>query len=188
MLKGPYTRRFPFQPHTPAERFRGKPSFHPDDCMGCSACAQVCPSGAITFRDEVEAGVARRLLTVRWDLCVFCGQCQANCPTEKGIILSQEFDLATTGKRQELRQTIEKEFALCDCCREPVVPYDQLLWVARKLGPLIFSNASLMLAYLRSLTLAVRDDPLPGAQTDLLRHDRVRVLCPQCRRKAVLKS
>jgi formate hydrogenlyase subunit 6/NADH:ubiquinone oxidoreductase subunit I len=184
LIKGPYTTRFPYQPHTPFERFRGKPEFHQEDCIGCTACCQVCPSGALTFEDTK----AKRQLTYRVDLCIFCGQCQANCPTEKGIMLSQEFDLATTGKREELKQVIEKELVLCECCGEQIAPYDQILWVARRLGPLTFSNASLMLFYLQNLDLALREETTPQRQAELQRADRVKLLCPRCRREAVIKS
>lgn len=184
LIKGPYTTKFPFKPHTPFERFRGKAEFHQDDCIGCTACCQVCPSGALSFQDEKK----KRILTYRLDLCIFCGQCQANCPTEKGIILTQEFDLATTGKREDLKQVIEKELILCECCGECIAPYDQVLWVARRLGPLTFSNASLMLLYLRNLDLALREESTPQKEAQLQRADRAKLLCPKCRREAVLKS
>lgn len=184
LVKGPYTSKFPYKPHKPYEGFRGKPEFHEEDCVGCGACFQVCPARAIDMQDEKE----KRILTVNWDMCIFCGQCQANCVTGKGIILSQEFDLATTGKRQELKQTIEKQFAVCDCCGENIVPLDQILWVARKLGPLCFSNASVMLFYLRALNFASKEINLPKERADFLRSDRMKILCPRCRREAVLKS
>ena len=182
LIKGPYTSRFPYEPHRPYERFRGKPEFHENDCIGCGACSQVCPARAIDMQDIEN----KRVLTLSWDLCIFCGQCQANCVTGKGIILSNEFDLATTGKRSELRQTIEKEIARCDCCGEKIAPYDQILWVAKKLGPLCFSNTSLMLFYVRNLDLALKEEPLP--KEEFMRSDRIKVLCPRCRREAVLKS
>src|SRR5512135_3850065 len=99
IIRGPYTTKFPYRPHEPYERFRGRPYFYEKDCMGCTACAQVCPPGAIEWKDEVAGGVAKRKLTVHWDICIFCGQCQANCPTTKGILLSREFDFATTENR-----------------------------------------------------------------------------------------
>ncbi|MDD2689895.1 MAG: 4Fe-4S dicluster domain-containing protein [Candidatus Omnitrophica bacterium] len=145
LIKGPYTTKFPYQPHKPFERFRGRPYFHEKDCMGCTACAQVCPPGAIDYTDEIKNGKGKRKLTVHWDICIFCGQCEANCPTGKGIILSQEFDFATTQKREDLKQEIEKDLMLCDGCQEAIVPYDQYLWVAQRLGPLCFSNPSLIL-------------------------------------------
>jgi len=188
LIKGPYTSRFPYEPHKPFERFRGKPEFHEEYCMGCAACVQVCPSKALEFSDEIKSGKARRILTISWDMCIFCGHCQANCPTEKGIILSQEFDLATTGKRQELKQTIEKEILLCDCCGEMIAPRDQISWVAKRLGPLCFSNASLMLFYLQNLNLALKEDASPKKEQEFLRADRMKILCPRCRREAVIKS
>jgi len=182
LIKGPYTSKFPYQPHKPYGRFRGKSEFHEKDCVGCGACFQVCPAGAIDMQDVGN----KRILTVSWDLCIFCGQCQANCITEKGIMLSNEFDLASTGARSELRQAIEKEFVLCNCCGEKIAPIDQILWVAKRLGPLCFSNASLMLFYLRNLDLASKEELLP--KEELMRADRIKVLCPRCRREAVLKS
>ena len=181
----------------PFERFRGKSEFHEEDCVGCGACVEVCPSGALSIRDEG----GKRILEVRWDICIFCGQCQANCLTEKGITLSQEFDFATTEKRQDLRQEIKKELVICQGCGEIIAPYDQILWVAKKLGPLTFSNPSLMLFYLKSQKLS-SDEPVspPSAggaakggktkpeEKEFLRADRIKILCPRCRREAVLKS
>ncbi len=184
LIKGPYTARFPYEPHQPFERFRGRPEFHEDDCVGCGACFQVCPAGAIEMQDSGD----KRVLTVHWDLCVFCGQCQANCITEKGIILSQEFDLATTERREELKQTIEKKLVLCDCCGELVAPFDQISWVAKNLGPLTFSNVSVFLFYLMNLNLAFKEEPSLKKEEEFLRSDRFKVLCPRCRREAVLKS
>lgn len=188
LVKGPYTTRFPYEPHQPFERFRGRPYFYEEYCIGCTACAQVCPAGAIEFRDEIISGKAKRIFTLRWDMCVFCGQCQANCPPEKGIMLSGEFDLATTGKREELRQNIEKELVLCECCQEIVAPRQQIIWVAKRLGPLCFSNTSLMLFYLKDLNLALKKEPEIKKEKEYLRFDRIKVLCPRCRREAVIKS
>lgn len=184
LIRGPYTSRFPYEPHKPYERFRGKPEYHEEDCIGCGACFQVCPAKAIEMQDERD----KRILTVHWDLCIFCGQCQVNCPTQKGIILSCEFDLATTEKRQDLKQEIKKELLLCECCGELIGPHDQILWVARKLGPLTFANASLMLFYLRNLNLASKEKSPPKEEGEFLRSDRIRILCPRCRREAVIKS
>jgi len=184
LIKGPYTSRFPYEAHKPYERFRGKPEFHQDDCIGCGACFQVCPAGAIEVRDSK----GKRSLIVHWDICIACGQCQANCLTEKGIILSREFDLATTENREDLKQEIKKDLVLCVCCGEVIAPWDQLLWVAKKLGPLVFSNATLMLFYLQQLNLALKGESSLRDDDEFLRSDRVKILCPRCRRQVVLKS
>ncbi|MGD9015388.1 MAG: 4Fe-4S binding protein [Candidatus Omnitrophota bacterium] len=184
LFTGPYTSRFPKEPHVPFERFRGKPEFSKEDCVGCGACVQVCPSGALSMEDKGD----KRILRIRWDICIFCGQCQANCLTEKGITLSHEFDLATTEKREELRQDIDKELVLCQDCKEIIAPYEQILWVAKRLGPLLFSNPSLMLFYLKTQQLSI-DQPVTGSkEKEFLRADRIRILCPRCRREAVIKS
>ena len=188
LIKGPYTSRFPFKPHKPFERFRGRPYFHEKDCTGCTACAQVCPPQAIDFVDEIKDGKAKRTLTVNWDICIFCGQCQANCLTGKGIILSQEFDFATTGKREELKDKVEKEFITCDCCGELIVPLDQYVWVTQRLGPLSFSNSSLILFYLSKLGFSFRERISPKKASEILRPERFRIICPRCRREAVIKS
>lgn len=188
LIKGPYTNRFPFRKHVPFDRFRGRPYFDEKNCTGCTACVQVCPTGALEFKDQTYDGKVVRVLTVHWDVCIFCGQCQANCLTGKGIMLSREFDFATTGKRQELKQEIEKIMVTCECCGEAVAPYDQYVWVAERLGPLVFSNASLLLFYLRSLNLAAKTTITQKEKKEFLRADRVKVLCPACRREAVANS
>ncbi|MBP7216720.1 MAG: 4Fe-4S binding protein [Candidatus Omnitrophica bacterium] len=184
LVKGPYTSLFPLKPHIPYERFRGRPEYHEEDCIGCGACFQVCPAKAIEMKDEGN----KRTLIVHWDLCIFCGQCQANCVTAKGIMLSNVFDLATTEKRQDLKQEIAKELLFCACCHELLGPRDQVLWVAQRLGPLTFSNASLMLFYLQNLSLAAQATGSSETSQELQRSDRIRVLCPRCRREAVIKS
>lgn len=185
IIKGPYTHRFPYREHVPAPRFRGKPEFHEQDCMGCTACCQVCPSGALSYRDEGNT----RTLIYRVSLCIFCGQCEANCPTTKGIILSRQFDLATTDYVETLKQEIQKELYICECCGEAIVPLDQIKWVAKKIGPLSFTNTSLILFYMQGLELALKEKAASNSGGDeYARYDRIKILCPKCRREAVVKS
>ncbi|MFC1658151.1 4Fe-4S dicluster domain-containing protein [Candidatus Omnitrophota bacterium] len=184
LITGPYTGRFPKEPHVPFPRFRGRPEFDKEECVGCGACVQVCPSGALSMKDEG----GKRILVIRWDICIFCGQCQANCLTEKGIALTQKFDFSTTEKRDELKQEIEKELVVCRDCGEIIAPYDQILWVAKRLGPLSFSNPRLMLLYLKNLNLASEGPTLGPEREEFLRADRISIQCPRCLRKSVLKS
>jgi len=189
LLSKAYTSRFPKEEHKPFERFRGRPYFHEESCIGCTACSWVCPAKAIDVEDKLRESFAKRRLTIHWDICIFCGQCQANCPTSKGIVLSNEFDLATTEKRQDLKQSIEKELILCECCGDVIVPFDQYTWLANKLGPLVFSNASLLLFYLRSVNLALKERfSIKTKGASLNRSSRIKILCPSCRREAVIKS
>lgn len=183
IIKGPYTSRFPKVPHEPFEAFRGRPKFDEKECVGCTACSQVCPAQAIEWKDDLER--KKRILTLRWDICIFCGQCEANCLSIKGIRLSRDFDLASTS-RKELYQTIEKDLVLCQCCRGVIAPQDQIIWVANKIRPLLFSNASLMIYYLENKGLSDRDNSHIALPT--LRAHRLLILCPKCRREAIYQS
>lgn len=198
LIKGPYTSKFPYEPHVPPEGFRGKPKYFEEDCMGCGACYQVCPPRAIECKDEVNDKTGKRTLSINLDVCIMCGQCQVNCPTEKGIILIPEFDLATVKTRIE-KQEIEKELVLCEMCKAVIAPYEQMLWLAKKLGALIYSNTSLIAAYLKNLNPSpIKNDkadhlindekPSPTEEKEFIRSDRFKILCPRCRREVVLKS
>lgn len=56
------------------EGFRGRPAIAAAPCeAGCRGCAEVCPTQAITL-DPVRLDLGR---------CVFCGECEAACPTGK---------------------------------------------------------------------------------------------------------
>ncbi|MCX7661116.1 MAG: 4Fe-4S binding protein, partial [Candidatus Omnitrophica bacterium] len=179
LFKGPYTSKFPYQPHKPKERFRGKPEFHSEDCIGCTACIQVCPCGALSYRDYLDT----RILAYKLEFCIFCGQCQSVCPTQKGITLSNKFDLADFCIPKE--EKIEKKLVLCEGCGKVIAPYEQLLWLAKKLGPLCYSNPTLMLFYLKEINLA---ELRKTKERDLLRQERIGLLCPYCRRKVVIIS
>jgi len=54
---------------------------------------------------------------------------------------------------------------------------------------LVFTNASLLLFYLRSLGLALKEKFSPSDKAATVnRSTRLKVLCPRCRREAVIKS
>ncbi len=184
----PYTTKFPYKPHQPFPSFRGKPQFFEEKCIGCGACFQVCPGGAIKLEDfQDQDGRWFRRLTINYDSCIFCGQCQRNCLTEEGIKLSsQEYDLSTVEDRGALKQVIEKELVVCEFCGKPVGCREHILWVARRIGPRIFSNPSLFYFVFKDKGLSVKVPP--SRRKEVLRQDRIKFLCPHCRRESVLIS
>ena len=175
LVFGPYTAKFPAEPTPLPETFRGAPRFDEDECVGCGACSNVCPAEALEMEDDAEARL--RTLTIRYDRCIFCGQCQANCLTEKGVKQTNEYDLATTN-RDELRERVEKVLLLCESCGAVIGAEEHIRWVARRLGPLAFANPTLLLTAMHDQKLADKEPP-PTAP--LRRGDRLRVLCPKCR-------
>lgn len=185
LIKGPYTTKFPYKPHIPPKKFRGKPEFFEDECVGCTACAQVCPSGAIEFFDDLNSSPPKRKFILHYDTCIFCGQCQVNCITEEGIKLSNKFDLALFDRKEAI-ETVEKELVLCEVCGKPITCRAHLDWLAKKLGPLAFSNPTLFLSRLRELNLV--DENITEIVRDLTRADRMKILCAECRRKTTLEK
>ena len=39
LFTGPYTHPFPKEAHEPSKRFRGKPTFDEEECVGCGGCS-----------------------------------------------------------------------------------------------------------------------------------------------------
>lgn len=183
---GPYTTKFPFEPHTPPDGFRGKPEFNEDECIGCGACAEVCPAIAITVIDDIEADPPTRRLELRYDKCVFCGQCELNCTTKEGVKLSKLYDLATLD-RSECLESIEHELVGCEVCGQVVGTRRHLQWVARRLGAKAYANPTLILTADKSMKLIESDSGRAGEPV-LARSDMMRVMCPTCRRTTVIRE
>ena len=186
LFKGPYTIKFPKVPSPPFPTYRGRAKFREEECVGCGACSKVCPSQAIKLVDMVEedkrSGVRR--LIYRWDKCIFCGECERNCITQKGIYLTQEYDLAVLN-REEATETVEKELLLCEHCGEIIGARDHLRWLVKeKLKEKTFSNPTLFLSSHQELELI---PSLPGEEV-LPRSKNLKILCPRCRRLTYLEE
>jgi len=190
IIKGPCTTKYPYRPHSPAKRFRGKPVYSNDGCIACGACALVCPARAIEVSDTVDRKKAVRRMVLHLDECHYCGQCSALCTTKAdnppGIKHTTEFDLAGLDRRRMISETGEKELALCETCGDVITAKVHLEWLAKRLGPLAFSNPTLFIASLKSLGFA--DDVASGALGYATRSDRIKVLCAKCRRASTIEK
>jgi len=123
---GRVTLPYPFQPAAPVPpRFRGRPLFNPDKCIGCAGCANNCPAREILIFDVCQE---IRILKYLGRRCTYCGRCADVCP-EKAITMSHEFENAT-GNVHELEQRLELFMSTCQrcgrCYKEPT-PLEQLM-------------------------------------------------------------
>ncbi len=177
VLKGPVTANFPAAATPLPEGFRGRAEFHEDSCIGCSACAEVCPADAIEVVDDLQATPPVRRLTIMTDRCIWCGHCEANCTTRTGVQLGHTYDLATVD-RSELRVTIEKELVLCEDCGGVVACRDHIHWIADKIGAKTYANPTLLLVSQQNTGAPLTPTSDAGGE----RASIMRVLCPACQR------
>jgi formate hydrogenlyase subunit 6/NADH:ubiquinone oxidoreductase subunit I len=180
LIQGPYTNKYPFEPVQVPDGFRGKPQFYEEDCVGCKACAEVCPSRAIEVVDDKKN--KQRVLTHHQDQCVYCQLCEKACITEKGIKLTKEFDLATYDRKTSVTKS-KKSLMLCDNCGEIIGCTDHIKFLARKVGHLLYANPTLLLAKHEELRLLEKDLPNDSPHK---RAGHLKMLCPNCRREVIL--
>jgi formate hydrogenlyase subunit 6/NADH:ubiquinone oxidoreductase subunit I len=188
VIKGPYTSKFPKVPHEPHPNFRGQPEFSDEKCVGCLACEEVCPVGAIAHKDIIDDKDGPKRIMIHYtDVCIFCGQCEAACIAEhEGIKHSNDWELSFFDRKEEALEAIEKELQLCEICGSPIACKDHLKWISEKIGELAYSSPTLYLPRLKSL--GIIDENIISALKDKGRSDRVKILCARCRRETTLTA
>jgi len=185
VFTGPYTNTsFPATLPEAPPAYRGQGEFDEDECVACGGCARICPSNAIDVTDLPDHDPPIRRIVRHDDRCVFCGQCEAQCLTEKGVHLTNRYELSTLD-RSTCEVAIEKELVLCEVCGAVIAPKVHLRWVARKLGAKRFANPTLVLTAEGALQL-VGPESARRPDVPIGRSDIVRVLCPKCRRAVVV--
>lgn len=175
-----FTTRFPAEPCIVPKKYRGKPKFDLDACIGCGACVNVCPSSiCLQMADDLQADPPVRRITLNYYTCIFCGNCSENCTTEKGISLSNEWDLAGMD-RGAMTETHEFELQLCEKCGALIGTRKHLVWLYEKLGPLAYTNPSLLIAKSGELLTTPADVHKRNGESSQT-SDFMRILCPKCK-------
>ncbi|MCD6559557.1 4Fe-4S dicluster domain-containing protein [Palaeococcus sp. (in: euryarchaeotes)] len=128
---GRVTEKYPFAPIEVPEGFRGKPVINPDECIGCSACANACPPQALQVYDDLKRGI--RVIHFFLGRCIFCARCQDVCPTD-AIRLTKEFELATLSE-EDLHQVVELQMVRCKECGRPFDTFRHVIYLAKELPP-----------------------------------------------------
>ena len=122
---GRVTLRYPFAPRVPEDGFRGRVEVDAEKCVGCGACADVCPSRLIEVSDVNQE---KRVLDFFLERCTYCARCAEVCP-EEAITVTKDFETATND-REDLHMHVEVFMSTCRrCgrCYEPATPLDRLM-------------------------------------------------------------
>lgn len=92
LKQGHRTTRYPDEPITMPERFRGYPRLDASACPdGCRACGDVCPVGAISSAPTLSIDLGK---------CLFCADCSRACP-EGAVTFTNDPRLAAN-RREDL--------------------------------------------------------------------------------------
>jgi Ni,Fe-hydrogenase III small subunit/NAD-dependent dihydropyrimidine dehydrogenase PreA subunit len=105
--------------------FRGDPHVDPTKCIGCSACANVCPADAIEVQD---AGGARTVRFMR-HACIFCASCQDVCPTT--AVELRPGDAGWFREKGASKSEATLPLAACALCGGGFMPESQIEWALK---------------------------------------------------------
>jgi len=135
---GRVTLPYPLKPMKAPPRFRGRPTIDGEKCIGCGACAEVCPPRLISVTD---AGTMRRI-SMDYSRCTYCARCQEICPVGSASC-TDDFEDATAS-REDLTVSVELEMVSCSACKTPYITKRMLAkmsdefcppWMPEKLAP-----------------------------------------------------
>ncbi|MCD5425951.1 MAG: 4Fe-4S binding protein [Methanosarcinaceae archaeon] len=118
-FSSPATKPYPKIKSEVPTTYKGRPEYDNDLCVGCGACAAVCPTQCIKVIDDVVSN--KRTLKLNYGTCVFCALCADACPEEKdglkAINFTNKYDM-TDYDRETFYACSEVELKTCTKCGE----------------------------------------------------------------------
>ena len=61
-----------------------------DNCCGCGACINVCPTGALSYSTDEFGFIRPQIDSTK---CVFCGKCSRICPEYNDLVVNKPFNV-----------------------------------------------------------------------------------------------
>ena len=107
--------------------FTGRAVIDDEKCIACGACAETCPTGALSIRDEENI----RTISHNHQLCVACKRCEVSCE-DKAIKIEAELNLKDFIDGN-LKKKKSAELKLCKKCKKPVGPVASVARIEEKL-------------------------------------------------------
>ena len=107
--------------------FTGRVTIDDEKCIACGACAETCPTGAISIKDEENV----RTISHCHQICVACKRCEASCD-DKAIKVEVELDLKDFIDENSKKKK-RAELKLCKECKNPVGPIASIARIEEKL-------------------------------------------------------
>ncbi len=106
------TLQYPDEVRELPPRFRGMLVNDVTRCIGCLACAKVCPVDCITIEPEGKGKQrhAKRFV-INFYRCCWCALCTELCPTDS-LYMSQDYETVYDSRAQMIR----------DFCQDPIPP------------------------------------------------------------------
>lgn len=110
--QGHHTIKFPEgDPPSLPDRFCGRPVIDRGSCeQSCSACAENCPTGAISLSEKADVDLGK---------CLFCGSCKNSCPSG-AIQYEQDYRLCS-GTRDGLVSDCAEALILGEVLRKDIL-------------------------------------------------------------------
>lgn len=173
------TVRYPYGKAEFHPRYRGKPEFQ-DECLGCTACMEVCPPGAIEVVDDIKN--KKRTVSRYLDRCITCGECERVCTCGNGIKMVPEFAMAVYD-RKDLVESVERELIVCENCGRPIATRKHILWLIDQLEEKGAAHLGFIIMKLQELGIVEEVETKVSLDK---RQDLFTILCPKCRHRIML--